>query len=54
MGRNYEVFAILKPDLTADQLVFINQVLSDAMFRFKIKSDHDTFYHLSRKQTWCK
>lgn len=45
MGRNYEVFAIVKSDLSNKELAFINKIIEDAMVKYEIKRDKDTFYH---------
>ena len=45
MSRNYEVFAIVKSDLSNEKLAFINKIIEDAMVKYEIKRDKDTFDH---------
>ena len=45
MSRNYEVFAIVKSDLFNEEAFFINKIIEDAMIKYEIKRDKDTFYH---------
>ena len=44
MSRNVEVFAIVKPDLSTEELDFINKIIEENMKKYGIKREKDTFY----------
>lgn len=49
MGRNYEVYAIVKPDLSEEYSAFINYIIKENMLMCDIKRDKDTFYHKNNR-----